>query len=81
VIKTSDDVYIRFHGVARWYRHDYSHDELMAWAGRIRNVQAKRVWTYFNNDFGGHAVRNAAMLAKILSEFNSLGPDQPLPRP
>lgn len=81
VIKTSDDVYIRFHGVERWYRHDYSHDELTAWAGRIRNVQARRVWIYFNNDFDGHAVRNAAMLAKILSEFDRLGPDQPLPGP
>lgn len=67
VIKTADDIYIRFHGVERWYRHDYSHDELTEWARRIRNAHAKRVWVYFNNDFDGYAVKNATMLAEILS--------------
>lgn len=67
VIKTADDIYIRFHGVNRWYRHDYSHDELTEWAFKIRSVEAKRVWIYFNNDFDGYAIKNATMLGKILS--------------
>ena len=67
VIKTADDIYVRFHGVKRWYRHDYSHDELTDWAIRIRNARAKRVWIYFNNDFDGYAIKNAAMLSEILS--------------
>lgn len=67
VVKTADDIYIRFHGVHRWYRHDYSHEELNDWARRIRQAGAKRVWIYFNNDFDGYAIKNATMLAEILS--------------
>ncbi|MDB5538501.1 MAG: hypothetical protein JWQ89_228 [Devosia sp.] len=66
VIKTADDIYIRFHGVERWYRHDYSHRELTDWASRIRDAHAKRVWIYFNNDFNGYAIKNATMLSEIL---------------
>lgn len=68
VVKTADDIYIRFHGVERWYRHDYSHEELTDWAHRIREARAERVWIYFNNDFDGYAIKNATMLAEILSE-------------
>jgi uncharacterized protein YecE (DUF72 family) len=67
VIKTADDIYIRFHGVERWYRYDYSHVELTQWARRICDAHAKRVWIYFNNDLDGYAVKNATMLAEILS--------------
>lgn len=67
VVKTADDIYIRFHGVDRWYRYDYSYEELTDWARRIRDVQAERVWIYFNNDFDGYAIKNATMLAHLLS--------------
>lgn len=67
LVKTGNDIYIRFHGVERWYRHDYSHDELSEWAGRIRDASAERVWAYFNNDFDGYAIKNAKMLSEILS--------------
>lgn len=67
LVKTADDIYVRFHGVERWYRHDYSHGELLAWAKRIRESGAKRVWIYFNNDFDGYAIKNAQMMADILS--------------
>jgi uncharacterized protein YecE (DUF72 family) len=30
LVKTADDIYIRFHGIKQWYRHDYSKDELRA---------------------------------------------------
>lgn len=67
LIKTADDIYVRFHGVERWYRHDYSTEELAVWARRIAEAKAKRVWVYFNNDFDGYAIKNAAMLADILA--------------
>jgi len=67
VVKTADDIYIRFHGVERWYRHDYSHEELTEWAKHIRAAGAARVWIYFNNDFDGYAIKNATMLAEILA--------------
>ena len=67
VIKTSDDIYVRFHGVERWYRHDYSDIELRDWARRICSSNPKRVWIYFNNDFNGYAIKNATMMETILS--------------
>ena len=67
LVKTSDEIYVRFHGVDRWYRHDYSHDELTVWADRIRAARAERGWIYFNNDHDGYAIKNATMLSEILS--------------
>ncbi len=66
LVKTADDIYVRFHGVERWYRHDYSDQELSGWAQRITEAKAKRVWAYFNNDFDGYAIKNARTLANIL---------------
>jgi uncharacterized protein YecE (DUF72 family) len=66
LIRTADDIYVRFHGVDRWYRHDYSREELIVWANRIREAGAKRVWVYFNNDRDGFAIKNATAMADIL---------------
>ena len=66
LVKTADDIYVRFHGVKQWYRHDYTKAELAAWADRIRASGAKRVWAYFNNDRDGHAVANAEELLHLL---------------
>jgi uncharacterized protein YecE (DUF72 family) len=67
LIKTADDIYVRFHGIESWYRHDYSHEELSDWANRIQAAQAGHVWIYFNNDFDGYAIKNALMLRGILT--------------
>jgi len=66
VVKTADDLYVRFHGTTRWYRHDYTKEELAAWAGRIRASGARRVWAYFNNDREGYAIKNAKELIRLL---------------
>lgn len=66
LIKTADEVYIRFHGKTRWYRHNYFREELQVWAERIRSSGAERVWVYFNNDWECHAVKNARMLMRLL---------------
>jgi len=66
LIQTSDEVYIRFHGTSRWYRHNYSSEELTVWAERIRRHDPTRVWAYFNNDFSGHAIENARELTRQL---------------
>ena len=34
LIKTADDVYLRFHGTTNWYRHDYTAEELEVWVAR-----------------------------------------------
>jgi uncharacterized protein YecE (DUF72 family) len=66
LVKTADDIYVRFHGTKRWYRHDYSKEELQVWADRIRASGAKRVWAYFNNDREGFAIKNARQLRSLL---------------
>lgn len=66
LVKTANDIYIRFHGTTQWYRHDYSKDELAVWAHRIENSGADRVWAYFNNDRNGYAIKNARELLRQL---------------
>ena len=66
LVQTSDTLYIRFHGRPKWYRHDYSDEELTRWAEAIRHSTAREVWIYFNNDREGFAVKNAQTLHKLL---------------
>ena len=66
LVKTANEIYVRFHGVSQWYRHDYSPVELDGWAEKIRESGARRVWAYFNNDRNGYAIKNArALLRRI----------------
>ena len=66
LVKTADEIYVRFHGTKRWYRHDYSKEELQIWANRIIESGVKRVWAYFNNDRDGYAIKNARTLLRML---------------
>jgi uncharacterized protein YecE (DUF72 family) len=66
LVETAGIVYLRLHGAKQWYRHDYSDAELATWAKRIRAIQAREVWVYFNNDFQGCAFRNAQTLKQLL---------------
>lgn len=66
LIATDGEVYLRFHGLSRWYRHDYTQEELETWVDRIRASRARRVWAYFNNDRDGHALRNARTFRRML---------------
>ena len=72
LIRTTDEVYVRLHGPKRWYRHDYSTEELAAWAAKIRDSGAKRTWVYFNNDNDAYAPKNAAVFRRLLQR--SQGP-------
>jgi uncharacterized protein YecE (DUF72 family) len=62
----AEDIYVRFHGTKRWYRHEYSRQELSRWVEQIKASGARRVWAYFNNDRDGHAIRNAGTLIRLL---------------
>jgi uncharacterized protein YecE (DUF72 family) len=66
LIKTSADIYVRFHGTSQWYRHNYSKNELIAWCRKIKESGAERVYAYFNNDREGHAIKNAQSLLRML---------------
>jgi len=67
---TAKWVYMRFHGPQRAYEGCYPAEALAAEAERIRNYLAEGmdVYAYFNNDIGGHAVKNAADLRRLLAE-------------
>ncbi len=62
--------YFRLHGTARWYRHDYTAEELAAWRDRILASGAREAWVYFDNDRNGHAVKNALQLRRLLRDFS-----------
>ncbi|WP_245331381.1 DUF72 domain-containing protein [Mesorhizobium sophorae] len=68
LVRTAEDVYVRLHGPERWYRHDYTRDELSGWADKIRASGARRAWVYFNNDYEGFAPRNALAMRRLLEE-------------
>lgn len=67
---TTDLVYIRMHGPDHdeIYTGSYSTAQLQYWADQITawDLEGKDVWMYFNNDLGGHAVRNALSLREML---------------
>lgn len=59
-------LYVRLSGRTRWYRHDYSAEELQDWLDRIRASGAGEVWVYFNNDREGFAIKNALRLRRMV---------------
>ena len=67
LVRTADDLYLRMHGPVRWYRHDYTTEELKRWAERIESSGARRAWIYFNNDYEAKAPRNAATMGRLFT--------------
>lgn len=68
---TTDFVYIRFHGHEKLYASDYPEWELKEYALKIKEWmrRGKEVWAFFNNDFGGYAVKNAQKLREIIGSM------------
>lgn len=70
LINTSDNIYIRFHGIiAERYRYFYNNEELEEWADKMDNLDKKNVFCYFNNDYNANAPKNSQMLQKILNNL------------
>lgn len=67
---TADFSYIRWHGKEHWFNWDYSEEELRVWADRIKEMDVKDLYGYFNNDVGGFAVKNCRRLREILLEMS-----------
>lgn len=68
-ILTSERAYLRLHGHEHWYSSNYPIEDLQKIADLARRLTdrgAKRVYIFFNNDFGGYAPANALELQKIL---------------
>lgn len=67
LVTTAPFAYIRMHAGAG-PGGGFTDDQLRAWAGRVRGLRrgGKEVYVYFNNDWEGHAVRDAARLRALL---------------
>lgn len=65
---TADIAYIRLHGPEKLFASSYSDEQLKEWAEYVSKVseKVKRVYVYFNNDFHGYALKNAAALRALL---------------
>ncbi len=65
---TADFTYVRFHGSGTRYGGNYPDHQLREWADRLREWQGRlrAAYVYFNNDIGGHAIRNARTLRELL---------------
>lgn len=71
-VLTADWTYLRFHGTSpnSKYEGSYPAQTLKKYARRIVDeLEAGHdVYAYFNNDVGGHAVRNALMLREFVAK-------------
>ncbi len=67
---TADFIYLRRHGPKDLYSSDYSEKELRKDGEYICSwlEEGKNVYVYFNNDWGGYAVKNALELLKIVKK-------------
>ncbi|MBW1999586.1 MAG: DUF72 domain-containing protein [Deltaproteobacteria bacterium] len=70
-IVTADFIYVRLHGSKKLYASCYTEEELKEWADKIRKW-GKRLFIYFDNDYEGFAVKNAARLKELLGIGNPL---------
>ena len=66
LVRTTDFLYIRFHGKEGGHRYNYSEEELKVWAERIESTPAGEVYAYFNNDYSAHAPLNCLKLMELL---------------
>jgi uncharacterized protein YecE (DUF72 family) len=67
-VLTADFTYIRFHGSGTRYGGLYPERQLQKWADRLRGWESElfAAYVYFNNDIGGHAIRNARSLRTLM---------------
>jgi len=69
LIDSGKNLYIRFHGVPLLYGSEYSEEEMLQWAEKIKNCSsAENCYIYFNNTMNGHAISNAKNIRKDLGE-------------
>lgn len=67
VIKTSDTIYYRFHGVPELYRSPYSENFMKQIKDEINaHNSIKEAYIYFNNDIDASAITNAKQLQVLV---------------
>lgn len=66
-IFAGEAIYCRMHGRRRWYRHDYTDEELKEIARALMESTPERIYIFFNNDH--HMRENALRMLQILREM------------
>ncbi len=64
IITTTETAYFRFHG--QKYLSNYSDEELKNYAQKIKELDCKKIYCYFNNDINAYAPNNAKKLLNLL---------------
>ncbi len=64
-IKTTDTVYLRFHGKDNWYRSRYSQKDLEAWSKKANDLHPETLLAYFNNDYNAYSVENCSIFKDL----------------
>lgn len=73
VHQTADFSYFRFHGPEGLYSSGYSEEQLAGWAKIVlESLEIGDSYCFFNNDFGGFAVKDAVRLSKIAGSSSKL---------
>ena len=67
---TGPFIYIRFHGLKKWYVYNYREEDLLPWASFIKKHlnNGKKCYVYFNNDAFGYALSNLILLKKLIEK-------------
>jgi uncharacterized protein YecE (DUF72 family) len=66
ILATTRTAYLRFHGKSTWYNYLYSHEELLVWKERLKQLEnLDRLYVFFNNDTHAYAIRNATTLKEL----------------
>jgi uncharacterized protein YecE (DUF72 family) len=66
IVKTTDFVYIRFHGKPKLFASKYEKEELQRYAKEIKKLKPKTLFAYFNNDAEGYAIEDALKFKEVL---------------
>lgn len=67
IVKTTDFVYIRFHGKPKIFASKYKKEELKRYAKEIKKLKPKILFAYFNNDAKSYATKNALEFKNLLT--------------
>lgn len=67
-VATAPFVYLRFHGLAGGFAHDYTREELRPWAEWAAAClkEGRDVFAYFNNDANARAPENARLFTQMI---------------
>ncbi|GIW66657.1 MAG: hypothetical protein KatS3mg095_0555 [Candidatus Parcubacteria bacterium] len=66
-VKTTDVVYVRFHGKPILFGSKYSKRELKEYVVKIKKLKPKVLFAYFNNDAEGYAIDNALEFKNLVN--------------